>query len=1684
MPNENKQVSRIIKGMKWDFHSMEMDEVSYGFAFGAVIENFDGNGLPVIQNEPSNLLCTNFPEGYKVIGVKNIIEQNRVLWFLHNPTTGASEIGETLQFTNCRDYAQDGLVKGMCDDCSVKLTESMPLESVEQSPCCVYHTIKNQNDFNFSEKYPVSSIEYRIKACEIEIFFTDANNSRRRLVFEYQNDDVSQFLTVKKDFLVITGYQNPPCETPIYGTAVDVNKMNVQPNISTPCIEFIDLVSGGSNKAGTYQFMIGYADKLGNKLSSYASSTNPISIRTKDETFVTDYVTDRAIALQINNLEQSGPYEYYNLVVAKTFNSFTAFYLVGTFPVTQTKYTYTGNNEAEIKLTEGDIFQRLPYYKTAGSVTSSNNILFWANMMEFSKPNLQRVANGIKLLWQTIAIPEAVYRNPRNINKFRSYMRDEVYPFAAIFIYDNGEESPAYHIPGRMAISTDLETIANSDVIVDNTCVEGSRDKRWQVYNTAAITGGDLQIYKDCEETCYQYGEFAYWESTEHYPNKPEVWGSLCGQPIRHHKFPDSSVTHIHNYQNGTAVYADNNLVFPIGVRVDHQSVRTAITSAVTAGIMTQEEASRIVGYRIVRGNRFRNKSIVAKGLLFDVNKYRRKDGGANIDNEDIYFANYPYNDLRNNPFITDQLDNYDDHNTPEGSDLAFTFSKRYTFHSPDTHFNEPSVGTELKFETVEYGNSEGWFTKSKKQAKQKLLSDASYALALTGGIVAAMLRTEERECIEYTIKSDYTLKHGDTHADGNGSSNYQGVYGNVVGSSPGATATTPVTMPLTGSGTFSIDSNQQDDTEQHNAENFNGFDETTGLPSPINGVESYTKKTCKGTRKQYFNNPTLNGNAMGVVLGALGGIIGALNKTADFMRVVLEEMNIILDLIKALTPYRDWTVQYHSVGKYNNYKTVANTGNKRRVIQASSYLKSENAFINEEVNNLGQSTSIKFNNWNRESSLYLKYDGNTVPNAGAASGVTDTSRITMPDAGCSLDKKVYSPISSYYAAIKNYVPDQYGDIYNIDYVPTGSCIYDIDTPTGANQGVYGGDTFINRFGLKVKVPYFLATTFGLPPGTDFDYSEYPNLAFPRHYYNTTLTLGSEIDGILDLLDPTNIIDNLGRPKSIRDCSTSKFFYQNGYIYLYHYGIPYFLCESDINVDYRHAENSREKDFYPHQGDLDFWLQEENVSIREDNYYFYNRDYSKQNKEMPVVVDGPDFEPSRTCRVEHPNRIVYATDGNWLVYKPNDFYDFPLSKGKITSIDGIENETVIVRTINSVSVFKAFNLIPTDGETIQVGTGGVFKNKPQSFAETTLGYIGSQHKAILHTEFGHIVVDAKRGEVFNILPGAGGLDPLAKDGMRNWFAENLPFRVLRDFPNMPEDHIDNSFNGLGIALSFDKRYKRFLLTKRDFKRKDKGVQYDPISREFFKMVNSVRTVVKPGDRRYFSDTSFTVSYSFISKFWVSFHAYKPNYYVDFVDFFGSGNESGMWLHNLTNASFQVFYGKLTPFIVEPVVKFDGPMKSLTSVEIDTEVRRYANEFDYTVKSQIAGFNKAVVYNDLYNSGMLNLTKVDKNKLSQTGMYPVRNLDSWDIEIALANYKWRFNQFYNLVRDNSELPLWIYKGNNAEKELNATAFQYKKSDFSLSRIRGQWFKTRLINDQWSNYKILHKFQIANQLASFR
>jgi hypothetical protein len=64
-----------------------------------------------------------------------------------------------------------------------------------------------------------------------------------------------------------------------------------------------------------------------------------------------------------------------------------------------------------------------------------------------------------------------------------------------------------------------------------------------------------------------------------------------------------------------------DDAVFPIGVKLDDNTVSLLILTS----NLTEEQKDEIVGYKIVRGDRGTNKSVIAKGILRNVGKYNRE---------------------------------------------------------------------------------------------------------------------------------------------------------------------------------------------------------------------------------------------------------------------------------------------------------------------------------------------------------------------------------------------------------------------------------------------------------------------------------------------------------------------------------------------------------------------------------------------------------------------------------------------------------------------------------------------------------------------------------------------------------------------------------------------------------------------------------------------------------------------------------------------------------------------------------------------------------------------------------------------------------------------------------------------------------------------------------------------------
>ncbi len=201
---------------------------------------------------------------------------------------------------------------------------------------------------------------------------------------------------------------------------------------------------------------------------------------------------------------------------------------------------------------------------------------------------------------------------------------------------------------------------------------------------------------------------------------------------------------------------------------------------------------------------------------------------------------------------------------------------------------------------------------------------------------------------------------------------------------------------------------------------------------------------------------------------------------------------------------------------------------------------------------------------------------------------------------------------------------------------------------------------------------------------------------------------------------------------------------------------------------------------------------------------------------------------------------------------------------------------------------------------------------------------------------GQVTVDAKRGQVF-LITGNEAMDLSAfGSGMNRFFTDHLAFEILRYFPTV---NVDNHFNGLGLHGVYDSKYDRIIITKLDYTPKSNNIKYDSVTQEFYientypqqntttstsssststsssssttstsSSSTSSTTTLAPGtttstttlkplitrevvyltDEAYFCNRSWTLSFNFNTKSWISFHSYIPNWYIAENNFFYSG----------------------------------------------------------------------------------------------------------------------------------------------------------------------------------------------------
>ena len=1190
-----------------------------------------------------------------------------------------------------------------------------------------------------------------------------------------------------------------------------------------------------------------------------------------------------------------------------------------------------------------------------------------------------------------------------------------------LYRYEDGTTDPIkpkyYNFASSGCFSLAVTDGKNKEVKVTFDNIKIAKE---QIYNTTC----DFQqpiIDDDCKVVPNAYGEFGYVESTEEYPDNKELYDSTtlkikpadiptehrtkfelkftdAGQtdaegnyilkdtldlrcnPIRHFKFPDNKVSSF-IYDQKLANFSDS-FIFPLGVKIDGEIVETALNIAVNNNLITEKQKNSIQGFELLRGDRTSEKSILGKGVVFDLYEYDK-------NNKKVNYANYPLNSLG-----VDNL-HYKDSNRndliPHPNDSNSNY--KWTFSSPETDYDKVNITPLMKVESEMYGSTLGNFDLVEDHSKHTILGRE---LKKTAGALALL-----EVIAEAVIQSMQAFSNINIETTAIGGTAFDGGY---------------VAAP---------------------------------------------------------------------VIAAFNTISAVVFKYARYKYQWLETF-------RNLGKRRNFAAYYTTVGKFNYLNTTnIEEGDSLRYLNLRKNITKGRTIFTDNI----EGERLELNHVDREdtvllstgksfpinySNVYKNYDNTQNQNK---SSRTYAGQARANERGRT--KNIERNTASLYVSLKNFLPSQYGTINSVRWIPTNKKGH-----FNEENFFFGGDTYICRHTLRRPFPFFLSTAFNQADMTPYDYKRYTNIGEEPRFYCNFLSDAEERNSgkLLPTKDSDYKFDLPTNTGGSYVKEPSKF-------YLWYNGIPSFLTESTINTNFRYAEPEPWNNFYPNIEDYMWWTQEKNNPARKGNKFLYNRDYSKE-KTVTGVLTLPDIynQEEYDCKTDSPNGVIYSLPDNsennfndpWLIFRPLDKYEFQTKYGKLNSIKGIESEQVLAIFDKTTAIFGAFDQLVDDGrrpETRQTGLGGMFAQRPRIFTDTSLGYAGSQHFPILSCEYGHFFVDSERGQVFKVETNGKGLQEISAQsngepsGMRNWFKEYLPFKIRKYFPNID---IDNPYNGFGITMGYDSRYKRIFITKKDFIPQDKNL-FEEIDGVLYIQDERTKQQRKAIEADLIN-VSWTISYNLDTAKWASFFDFKPNYYIDHNNYFQTGKNTedetfGLWSHLLTNKSFQVFYGKPYPWEIEVPVQNKGTNQVLESVSYRLDSRRYSNDYDFIQNKKI-GFEEAYIYNSSNHSGLLKLdwqkTLRDLSKYPKTEGNKQRILQTQQDGIS------RFNYFYNRIKkESSQLPLFKNNKNGVDKQSNNNVLSFYGKRV-LERLRGNAFLINLKSYETQHKKIFELAQFNKNL----
>lgn len=986
---------------------------------------------------------------------------------------------------------------------------------------CSYEAIVNDPCLDFRKDHLIKGVGRTTADCGRQVYWATGIHPDRLLNI----DDVP--------YIQIPDPNNTfPCNDTIDSADLDCDKLRLAPIITDLAFRVEEGNASGQIINGQY-YVVGAYLVNGQKITDYSLPSNIQGLFTHQNV---------ASSLDIYIEEADESFDEFELVLVQFANFNTVARQIGVYSTRQKKITLDTIHETLPTIDPGLILLQNTIPDMSDAIFRNGEYLIRTGPTDKFDFNYQPLANQITSHWVSVEHDADYYRKGGHDT---GYMRDEVYSFFIRWVWNTGDKSKSYHLPGRNNNSFDLAGATGPDVVLGDPTVPVN----WNVYNTAAIddTYPGLGTVLPNGGVIVGYGDMAYWESSEIYDdNSPEIWDAsaqtdwgptflatvvpiahdLCGKKIRHHKFPDNACDRLTSGQPDINTAIVTNHYDPINgekiriMGIEFDNIQAPLDNA---GV----PISNIVGYEILRGSREGNKSVLAKGMINNLREYITNDQGTT---KTFLYPNYPYNPtapvpsswgIAANPnlvvdhFLSSTGTQHDGGGIGGGpntknaflrDDLPLGYGNVFpsetnikkdllTFHSPETNFRDPFLSAkEIKVYGELHGDMIGKFQYPKDHPRNKFITNTSFLVSAVVGIGYAIISQSGAKTItRHSPKMDF----GGTYSQVGVSTGTTGLFGSsavaasaIISAGNAASAGDKTIEALFGnSSPLSVLWNMGG--TGNNIIRDNALLATNAIAGTAAGIDGGQSTSHTETKVDATPIPLRFFQAVPM-----------------FLTHYAEGVDNMLNIIYAFTPYRQYALQQISHCFYNSFERP-DVGDIRRGIDYQSYLHPELQDFAQDyrINNIYRSRTVALK---LNTSLALPYKGAGADDTQAIFSDVWDRDIPADDEKWKKDEHINTsferPATSHYVAMKQQLDNQYGQLAGIIQVPvsTDATVSPrIDPAKATSPVLYNGDVYIGRYTEKNTMFFFYDWLKGQPDGAGYNYNLRKMVTHPRFWMDT-----------------------------------------------------------------------------------------------------------------------------------------------------------------------------------------------------------------------------------------------------------------------------------------------------------------------------------------------------------------------------------------------------------------------------------------------------------------------------------------------------------------------------------------------------------------------------------------------------